>query len=160
MPGTKMSSLYVIENGTDNTMDAFSTAGVGARAFDQRVEQRRVLRRVELHTAEPRLDPQQTVRVVAEMHRLNLLYAAHEQSRADEQHDGERGLNDEQGSPKSRPLARAFTRARLERGGDIRASRLKDRRETGEQPGDERSSRQQTTARGRRRARCPIQPGA
>ena len=55
-----------------------------------------MLRRVELHSAESRLDPQQAVGVVAEMNGLNLLHAAHEQPCADEQHDGERGLNDEQ----------------------------------------------------------------
>ena len=70
-----------------------------------------MLRRVELHSAEPRLDPHQAVGVVAEMNRLNLLHAAHEQPGADEQHDRQRGLNDEQRRAESRPLAGSVARA-------------------------------------------------
>jgi hypothetical protein len=106
---------------------------IRARAIHQRVEEGCMLRGVELHSAETRLDPHQAVGIVPEMNGLNLLHTAHEQPRANEQHHRQRGLNDEKRRSESRPLAGAIAWSGLERGGDIGTAGLKNWRKPCEQ---------------------------
>ena len=140
-------SLYVDENGTVITSDRILDAGIAQRALDQRSSQRDMLRASRASRRACASSTQsKLVGVVAEVQRLNVLQTAHEQSRADEQHDRERRLQHEQRGAHARALAVPLARPGLERRRDVRASRLKDRRESSEQSRRERASRRRTAA--------------
>ena len=89
------------------------------RLSEQRVPQRDVLERIARHPACIRADIEQPVGVVPHSHVLDVGQAAQEEARADQQHDRERRLRDQQSGAETRPMHHALSHARLERRRDV-----------------------------------------
>ena len=109
------------------------------RRVAQPVPQRGSLRVTQFFFALLDTDPHERVYVIPQRERTHVVEAAHEQARAHEQHHRERALHHEQEDPRPRAMVRAFARARLERRGEIAASRLQRRRETRDQADEQHS---------------------
>ena len=77
------------------------------------------MRAVERHAAHVEVHDQHGLRVEAQRDLLHVAQAAHEESRADQQHDRQRGLHEEQHAAQPRVLVRTLPRAGLEVGGQI-----------------------------------------
>src|SRR5947199_8090484 len=86
-----------------------------------------------------RLDPHDSLGVVAEVKRLDVAKAADEEPSADEQDDRERSLKNEEPRANARSLAVPVARAGLECCRHVRTSGLNDRRDAGEQSRDDRA---------------------
>ena len=106
--------------------------------LEQRLAQAHVARAVELHAPHVQVHEQHGLDVVAQGDHPHVTQAAHEQPRADEQHDGQGRLHHEQGDPRAGPLERAFSRPGLDIGGDVSAPQLQGRGEPSEEAGDQR----------------------
>ena len=90
-------------------------------------------RAVEILTAHVQVHEQNRVDVVAEPHVVHVAQAAHEQSRAHEEHDRQGALEHEQRGARLGSVDGTFARARLQVGGEISAVGLEYRREAGNQ---------------------------
>ena len=92
------------------------------------------------------------------MQTLDTHETAHEQARADEQHDRQRGLQYEQRCQHSRPAPKSLTRTGLQRCDDVRSTRVDDGARPASRPAMS-APRRQTRARAGRRWRCPNRLG-
>ena len=110
-------------------------AGRGARLGEQSIRELDTFGNGELDAAHARFDVREPIDVESKPNCPNLLKAANEEPCADEQHDGERGLEQQQSRPHPRLAVRSFACACLERSCKIAAPRLQGGQDSGERRG-------------------------
>ena len=107
-------------------------AGNSPCPLDEVTAERDPAEGIDVHSAHLDGYEQDVGSIVAEVELMHIAQAAHEEPGPDEEHDGERALDDEQGRARARAMIRPFAGAGLERRRDVGASREERRGNAGE----------------------------